>query len=394
MDSFETMSLSEPRSARGRHAKGWGRLRRHARLLSALAFVALPAGATAAYQYGFASDQYVSTVKFIVRPQAPQTASPASLSEAMSGGNPMLALIEDSEVVVQYIGSLQMLSDLPHNVSLNRIYAAPRADPLARLGTDLPPERQLPYWKRMVQPSFDLSSGIITVKVRAFTPGDAALVARSVLQGAQALVDRMSQTARGNALAYAEATANKAQAKLVADAAALADYRNRYQVLFPELSAQQASTVSGNLLLSLAEDKASLAALRAQGQTGNSPQVMTLRSRINAEETQVKALAAQIAADDGGKIVPLASIVSGYDTLMETQTVDRQLYASDLLALQDARNVAAERGLYLESFVEPAVPAASTYPVRWLITAETAVAGFIAWLLAMLCASMLRDQFN
>ncbi len=392
MDSHDSFALATP--------PGWASprilqdVRRRARLLSFAACVVLPALGVGVYEYALAANQYVSTCKFIVRAQAPQMAEPGAMTAELAGGNPMLALVEDSEVVVQYIGSGQMLADLPQTVSLERIYATPRADWFARMGSGLPPERQLPYWKEMVQPSFDLSSGIITVKVRAFTPQDAALVVRAVLRRTQALVDEMSNAARQNALAYATQTAAEAQAKLGQDEAALTDYRNRYAVLFPELSAQQNSTVGGDLLLALAQDQASLAALRAQGQSNSSPQVQMLATRIAAEQAQEQTVAAQLAAANGGKAVPLATVVSGYDTMVETQTLDQQLYASDLLALQNARNVAAEKSLYLESFVQPVAPDSSVYPTRWLVIVETALTGLIAWILLMLVSNIVRDQLD
>lgn len=393
MDSFEARSLEHPRAAPPRW-RPWHRLRRHARLISFLACVGLPAFAAGIYEYGFAADQYVSECQFIVRVQAPQTTAPGGLSAMFSGGNPMLALIEDSEVVVQYIKSGQMLRDLPPDISLAQIYATPRADWPARMGADLPPERQLLYWRRMVQPSFDLSSGIITVKVRAFSAPDAAHLAASVLAAAERLVDEMSQTARRNALDYATQTANAAQAKLAQDEAKLAAYRNRYQILFPDLTAQQSSTVGGALLLGLNQDQASLAALRAQGQTDASPQVKTLQTRIAAAQAQVDALEAQLTAENGGKQLSLASVLTGYDTLTAEEKLDEQLYDSDMASLQDASNMAAERSLYLESFVQPALPSSSTYPVRWLVMLETALAGFIAWILLVLTASIVRDQLD
>lgn len=394
MDGFESVKLDTHRTGAAGSTRARTTLRRWARLLSFLACVALPALTATFYEYGLAADQYVSICKFVVREQVPQMTQPGALTAAFSGGNPMLALIEDSEVVVQYIKSGQMLADLPPGVSLERIYATKRADAWARMGSHLPPEKQLTYWQTMVQPSFDISSGIITVNVRAFSPQDAALVARSVLDAAQALVDNMSRTARQNALDYASYTADEAQARLVHDESSLAAYRNRYRVLFPELDAQQGSTVGGDLLLSLAQDQAALAALRSQGQDDSSPQVKILRTRITAEQTQSEAVNAELAAENGGKALPLASVMSGYDTLMEAEKLDEQLYASDLEALQNARNMAAERSLYLESFVQPAVPDASTYPVRWLVIVEAALAGFIAWVLAMLIANIIRDQLD
>jgi capsular polysaccharide transport system permease protein len=370
------------------------RLRGRLRGLSFLACVLLPTAIAGLYEYGIASDEYVSELKFIVRQQAPQTSEPTSMLADLGGGNPMLAIIEDSEVVVQYIGSLQILADLRGVISLDNIYATNRADWLSRLTQGLPPEKQLPYWQDVVRPYFDISSGVITVKILAFTPQDSEHVAQAVLSSSEALVDEMSQQARQNALVYAEQTAAAAQAKLVADEAHLADYRNEYSVLFPELSAESGNSVGEVLTQQLSEDEAELASLRSLGQGDSSPQVQTLRARIAATQAEIGQVEAKLAVADGGKTRSLATIISGYDSLDETEKLDEQLYASDLIALQNARNFAAEKSLYLESFVRPILPEASIQPERWLITAETALAGLIAWILLTLVTNIIRDQVD
>ncbi len=395
--SDEAAPLTRPQPAQDQQAprrKRAQRLRRSPRLLGFLACVALPTLIAAGYEYGIAADQYVSSFKFIVRQQTPQTTEPGSVLSALGGGNPMLALIQDSEVTVQYIESGQILEDLRPKLALAPIFHTPKADWFSRMGANLPPERQLLYWRRMVHPYFDLSSGVVTVKVRAFTPDDAARLARAVLDSTQALVNDMSRTARQNALAYAEQTAHAAQLKLAADEASLADYRNRNSVLFPELSAQSNNSVGTTLTTRLNEDEATLATLRAEGQSESSPQVKTLQARINATRTQIQKLEAALASANGGKTQSLASLISHYNALKETAALDEKLYAADLQALQNARNLAAEKSVYLESFVQPAMPVASLYPERWLVTAETALAGFIAWILLTLVVNILRDQLD
>ncbi|NNM56976.1 hypothetical protein [Acidocella sp.] len=368
-------------------------LRAHMRAISFLACVVLPGIAAAGYEYGCATGQYVSEFKLLVRQQAPETSGPNSIISALGGGNPMLAMIEDSEVVQQYIGSHQILADLPPGLSLDRIFASPRADWLSRLTPGLPPEKKLLYWRKMVHPYFDLSSGVITVQVRAFSPRDALTLANAVLSSSEALVNQMSLQARENSLAYARQTADAAQARLLADGANLASYRNRYSVLFPELTAASTSSVDEGLSSRLAQDQATLASLTSLGQTGASPQVQTLRARIAATQAEISHVGAALASTGGGKQT-LASVLSGYNTLVETEKLDEELYASDLLNLQNARNSAAQKAIYLETFVQPNLPVASTYPVRWLATAETVLAGFIAWVLLTLVANIVRDQMD
>jgi len=363
------------------------------RHLSFMACVLLPTAAAAVYEYAIASDQYVSEFRFIVRQQMPETAGPSSMLSGLAGGNPMLAMVEDSEVVTQYIASHQILSDLHQSISPGLLFSSPHIDWLSRLRPGLPPEKQLPYWRNMVQASFDLSSGVITVKARAFTPQDAQALANAVLAGSAALVNQISNEARQNALTYASQTAASAQGKLAADEGGIAAYRNKYAVLFPEMNAASTSAVGEGLRTKLAEDQATLASLTSLGQTSASPQVQILRAQIAAMQGEINQLDATLATS-GGKKQTLASVLSGYDSLIEEEKLDASLYDADLLELQNARNEAAEKSVYLETFVQPNLPESSIYPIRWLVTAETALAGFIAWVLLTLVANILRDQLD
>jgi capsular polysaccharide transport system permease protein len=237
-----------------------------------------------------------------------------------------------------------------------------------------------------------MSSGVITVAVRAFSPGDALRVAQAVLASSQALVNQMSAQARQNALAYAEQTAADASRQLLADEGRLAVYRNKYAVLYPELSAQSGASVDDQLTAQLSEDQATLASLQSEGQTENSPQIRTLRANIAAIRAQIDRIAATIAAAKPGATQSLASVVSGYDALTAAAAIDQQLYNSDLLALQNARNKAAEESIYLETFVQPSQPQSSIYPQRGLLICEIAFAGFILWVLSILLINTIRDQ--
>jgi capsular polysaccharide transport system permease protein len=150
--------------------------------------------------------------------------------------------------------------------------------------------------------------------------------------------------------------------------------------------------VDDQLTAQLSEDQATLASLQSEGQTENSPQIRTLRANIAAIRAQIDRIAATIAAAKPGETQSLASVVSGYDTLTAAAAIDQQLYNSDLLALQNARNKAAEESIYLETFVQPSQPQSSIYPQRGLLICEIAFAGFILWVLSILLINTIRDQ--
>ena len=85
-------------------------------------------------------------------------------------------------------------------------------------------------------------------------------------------------------------------------------------------------------------------------------------------------------------------MLSGYDNLSISETLDQQLYASALLALQNAQAQAAQKQIYLEAFQNPAAPTSSTAPKRLIITLSTFAAGLIGWMILVLFIQAMVDR--
>lgn len=130
--------------------------RRHRRMLSLLAAVLLPLAAAGAYLYGYAADQYVTEFRFTVRHQSPlrmdTTSSSASL---LMGGGAALAVINDSQIVIQYLKSRQIIDDIAAaGVDLDAIYAGRDKDFFAHLRRGAPVEERLRGPARNGRPVF------------------------------------------------------------------------------------------------------------------------------------------------------------------------------------------------------------------------------------------------
>ena len=375
------------------------RRRRVSRLVSLLLVVAVPVGAVSVYLWGFATDQYVSEFRFAVRQQHPLRIEPGGMSSALSGGNPLLAVIADSEVVLQYLGSRQIVDDISDTVNQDRIYAQAEADWWARLEPGTSAERRLRYWKRMVDPFFDLTTGVVSVTVRAFHPEDALGVASAALAASERLVNDMSARAHNDAVAYAKTQVAEAEARLKKAEADIAEYRNRSAVLFPQLQATTDSSLEGRLREQLADSRSTMAALLKQGVSPNAQQIRILQSRIAATEAEIADVRGGMTrpaapAADGAAAGPLASVLTGYSALEVEERIAEKVYERALSALQDANNEANQQLVYLDAFVRPALAEESLYPVRWRILLETALGSFAAWCLGMLLLHGIRDHLD
>ena len=375
--------------------------RRTRRLLSLICAVGLPCAAMATYLYRYADDQYVTEFRFSVRHQAPLRTDPgtgAGLTPALSASPASaITVMTDSQIVMQYLKSHQIIDDIvASGVDLDAIYARQDADFLAHLKPGASVEDRLRYWQRMVDPFFDMTTGVVSVEVRAFRPEDARLVADKALSLAEKLVNDMSERAHTDLLDYATREVADSGAKLQAIQASIAAYRNQHAVLFPELQATSTNTVGNVLEQNLFEAKTAYATQLAQGASKDSLQMSILHNRILAMEAELGGLHSRLAqpVPTQPHDASLATVMSQYDVLQLEEQIAAKVYERALISQQDARNEASQQSVYLATFVRPGLPQDSMYPIRWRIMLETAMVGFLAWCLLQLTYHAVRDHMD
>lgn len=377
--------------------------RRSWKILGFISCVIIPTAVAGGYLYGWSANQYVSEFRFSVRQQRPMKAEGAGMASALGGSNPLLAVMADSEVVVQYLRSRQAVDDIGARIDLNTIWSRPADDWVFRLDPSATAEAKLRHWRQAVDPFFDLTTGVVTVKVRAFSPEDALSVASESLAAAERRVNEMSGRAHQDALAYAEKQATQAEERLKRAENAMAMYRNKNSVMFPQMQANTVNAVEGKLREQLAESRTTLASLRTQGVQDISPQIRTLQSRIEATEREISNIQSGVGHITGeqkvagaGELMPttLASVMNGYSPLEVEERISEKAYGRALDSLQDARNEASQQQVYLDAFVRPSEAQESLYPVRWKALIEIAIAGFATWCLGMMVIHGIRDHMD
>ena len=167
-------------------------------------FVLAPSLGCVTYLAFIASDQYMAEARFAVRAaQFKSTDSKTGSIQLSSSGLPVLAG-QDAYVVASYIRSPAIFADLPGSLDLRAIYSRPEADFWAHLDPKASLEQLSDYWRSTVSAYVDGPSGVVTVKVRAFRPEDAEALAKAIVSASEALVNRLSERARRDAMGHAE----------------------------------------------------------------------------------------------------------------------------------------------------------------------------------------------
>lgn len=342
--------------------------------------VALPTLLATIY-YGFiASDGYVSESRFVVKSPDQKRSQMSSLANliqttGLSGGQ------EQTNEILGFVQSRDALKGLEREASIRERFASREIDFLSRFPQPFQRntfEDLYKYYSRMVEARLDSETGLAVIKVKAYTARDAFVINQKLLEQSEALVNRLNARAQDRGIAEAQKQVELATSRARTARMALAEFRNRQEVIDPAKQATGVLEISNGLV---AQRAALLAQLdQMQRQTPANPSIPALQS-------QVRAISSQISAQDGrvvGTSTGMASKLGGYENLLVEQEFATESLNAANAGLVQARAEAQRQQFYLERVVDPNLPDTPVLPKRLLsILTVFAVAiclYFIVWM--------------
>ena len=351
-----------------------------------LALVVLPVTIAAIYLFMIASPMYVSEARFVVRKLGDQ--APAGL-DAIFRGSSIGGGSDETFAVHAYVGSRAAVEKLVEAHDLRKALNPPDSDPLSRFprpweGDSF--EQLHSAYDRYVTVMYDATSGISTLRVKAFDPVKAAEFANVLLDGGEAIINSMNDRATRDSLVQAEAEVELARANVERSRTAVTNFRNEGGDIDPGRSSAAAGELVGALEVQLSALKAQR--LEIEAAAPESPQLPVLNTRIEALELQVRRERAKIA----GNKQSLAQSVGTYEELlMQRQFADKMLEVA-ITARERSRVEAQKQKLYLERIAEPNVPDHAKLPRRWYQLITVVFCTLALYAMAVLILSGLKER--
>lgn len=172
---------------------------------SAIALIGISGVLLALYLFFIASDQYVSEARFGLRAgsQMQQASANRDGHSSMGSGAMATELFVDSFAVVDYVKSRQIVQELDKELNLREMWSKPMIDFWYGMNQDETEEGLWRQWNRMVDIEFDMSTGAIILRVRAFSPEESLQLAQAILQASEKLVNQMSAKSREDSVDFA-----------------------------------------------------------------------------------------------------------------------------------------------------------------------------------------------
>ena len=380
---------SEPLIEEAPSRSGWSKA-----LFSYLILVILPTFVYFLYASVLETPGYVSETRVTV-----QSAPKKHVSLADASGSLLSKFVgsfssdteRDAYIVLNYIKSAALIEDIGGRPTLERFYAKPEIDFFSRLPRDEPMEDLLQYWRSRISANVDTVSGLLTVKITAYSPQDALELAQSVNALSEKLINNISLRVREDALDKAKVEVARASDELGARRAALLAFRNSNELIDPIARAKSLGQTIATLTLDKIDSETALSVL-ARSNVTDSPSVSVLKSQIASLDQQIDRLKSQLTTPAGNAAV--SSQLAGYEALKLREEFATRIYVIAQDSYLHAQQELQRQQLYLITVVRPTRAEEATYPKLPQSTILLAVCLTIAWSIGALILASVRDQID
>jgi capsular polysaccharide transport system permease protein len=351
-----------------------------------IATVLVPTILASLYFGWIASDIYISESRFVVR--SSQRQAPTGIS-ALIQGSGFTRSQDDTYSVHEYMRSRDALKKLDEQFSLNQKFSSNNIDLFSRfagLDWDNSFEALHQFYQKRLSVDLDTLSSISTLKVSAFSAEDAYLINQKLLQMSEDLVNTLNQRGRQDMIRFAAEEVKIAEQNAKAATLAISKYRGEKAVFDPEkqsaLQLQQISKLQDELIA----NKTQLAQVRSL--TRDNPQIPALQNRVAALMAEIAAETAKVAGGERS----LSSKSAEYERLVLDRAFAEKLLGAALASLEQARNDAQRKQLYIERIVQASKPDVAVEPRRIRNICATFILGLMAWGIFSLLLAGVREH--
>ena len=337
--------------------------------------VLMPVLAAAAALFWVVSDRYTSETRFVVRASGGGGATldgGAGLS-----GVPLSRTGEDAYVVDDFVRSRDALAEIEARPALAGLLDRPEADVFARFPAVFAAPTREQRFRRfgaMLRTEVDPTTGISTIAVTAFRPGDARDLALALLEAAEGMVNRINGRANNDRTVFAADDVARARAAVTEIEQRLTAFRNASGTVDPVREYAAALGNVGRLALEASQRQAELDQQVAL--TPNAPGIASQREKVRALHDEIDRANQAIAGGEGSLAVKLES----YERLSVERDMAVKALAGAEFSLEASRRDSDRQHLYLQTVAEPNLPDVPSGPRRVLLLLVVAAAGLVAYL--------------
>jgi capsular polysaccharide transport system permease protein len=351
------------------------------------AIVGLPTLVAGVYYFAIASDLYLSEAKFIVRsPKQVQASTIGTLLQSTGLGRAE----DDTAAVQDFITSRDAVRRLEQQNDLRAVFSRPEGDFITRFPGILfwRDDFEALFWSydHFVSVETDTSTGVTALRVKAYRPEDAHIIASSLLSYGEQLINELNDRARRDAVDTARREVDRAEQRIAQIQSELTAYRVKEKMFDPKSASTGVLELIGQMNAAQTNARAQLGELLKN--SPNSPQIPLVKTRI----ASLDKLIAEERAKLSGETDSVVSTLTEYERLTLERELGEKALASAFTSLEAARLEAQRQQLYLEIIAQPNLADYPLYPKRIISFAMVFATCFLVYGLVWLLVASVREH--
>lgn len=245
-----------------------------------LFIVIIPLILLGCYYSFFAANRYVSETILTVKNNTSTSNTTMSILGFQNSSK------EDVLYLKAFIHSQDMYEKLNETIKLNELYSKEKKDFLYRIYSWMPKEWLLYYYQQRTQLLYDDITGLLTIKVEAFTQEDALLISKMIMEICDNFINDIEQNIYKNQLEYLDKELKYLQNNYIEQKEKLILFQNKYNVIDPISQIQNQIKIVSELEGTLSKKETELITILSYIQP-QAPNVVTLEAEIKALKEQL-----------------------------------------------------------------------------------------------------------
>lgn len=336
------------------------------------------------YWFIWAQERYVSNATVVL--ESPQVAAPEiSFASLMGGGGNNTA---DLLLLREHLLSVDMLKHLDEKLDLRAHYSE-HGDIFATLRMpDGPIEDLHKYYLRRVEVELDEYAGVLNIRVQAYTPEFAHMLATELLQAGENHMNEMGHRLAEEQVMFLERQMVRLEERFEETRTQLLEFQNEFGLVSPTTTVENINQVVATLEGDLARLQAQRNAL-ASYQSAQSSELRSVEREIAALRDQIVEQRDRLAQTTGDS---LNRVSAEYEMLELRAQFAQETYSSALAALENTRLEAARQLKQVSVLQSPLMPEYPTEPDRLYNSAVFAIITLFLALIMSMMIMIIKDH--
>lgn len=348
-----------------------------------------PFSAGVAYYLVYVTPQYEAETRFVLRSALP------ALSEGDDENDtntPSMKIVQDTQVLVSFLDSSTLVALIDDEIGMASLYGREDIDWTSRLRSDDTLSDVTEYFGKFISAKISPASGIVVVKLRAFSPGDANRLLTLVMDLAEERVNLLNADIWRSVLEAAEREFEAAGADLQQARERFQKLQNETGVFDIELEAEALTEVLTELRKELFELENRRSTLLISV-SDKHPNVLRFNRQIDVRREQIEALERQI-ADAQTETTSLADNQQLFEELSLKIEIAQDRFKRAAADLEQSKLLSSIKMLYVDQFMQITLPDSIAYPqAAWQIT-KLLVFCLSSWAAAILLLTLIRNRLD